>query len=78
MAVHPKRIENPVMYLASLRGGNGPKLLLIECWGCVMKDRVFQPSLARMGILMRRHPRTISRWESASASAGSSRRVGRK
>jgi hypothetical protein len=58
----PRRIYAPVLYIASLTMGTGPRVLLEAFTEAAWKNRTFSPSQKRLGQLVHRDARTVRRW----------------
>src|SRR5882724_6644382 len=56
------RVYAPVLYIASLSLGTGPRLLLEVFAEAAWKNRTFSPSQARLGQLVHRDARSVRRW----------------
>jgi|SRR5882724_5526645 len=56
------RVYAPVLYIASLSMGTGPRLLLEVFTEAAWKNRTFSPSQARLAEVAHRDARTIRRW----------------
>lgn len=55
-------IREPALYIACLDAPKGALVLLEALVPIVLKERVFSPSQARLGVMMHRSPRTIIRY----------------